>query len=707
MALLETIKAALLARIKWEEISILAPEELWRNDPAQAAIYAFARSGLLDADDYLARYTDVAQAGVDPITHFFKNGIFEERYILLKNSQLRISLNDKPDNVSDEIQSEASMHKPINVIYITDDNYYLPTLVSIYSLYIHRNENATYNICILAVNVHERHQQILNKLNACRFTVNIINRVNEFDNFKFKQKDFHVSTCALFKMYIAEIFPNLDKALYLDSDTIIVDDLVDLYNTDINELYAGVIVDLKATYVYKVPAHTKIGLNCAYYFNSGVMLLNLSKLRKDCVSKQMIDYRKNGINFFMDQDTLNFAFNKSTKQLSYEYNLMLNHLDYINFADFVKYIRCVKKYKDKNEIICDAKILHFSAAGKPWNNASINHAHIWLAYYRGLLAFAGLDLPLAYSKEQFAYWIRQYYYSENEIKHFPGYSDSYISGKSIIRKRNINLNSRHADWHPICLSPYVCDALVTLTTTSERFPHIFPTLYSLVNQRLRPKAILLWLAEDEFGGRPSVPRHIHDLGEYGLQIRFLKRSLKVYNKLLPALKECEGEILVTCDDDIFYEKDWLKTLYESWQGDKTCVHSLRAREMRIDGQGKPVTYRAQKLANKNAAGFEYLATGVGGVLYPPGCLHGDVLDDQKFMALSPYADDLWYWAMSCLAGWKTRSIKPKNMELIYTNPERELFGKTLSRINVDEKANDKQLDNLLNAYPCLIACMKR
>ena len=41
------------------------------------------------------------------------------------------------------------------------------------------------------------------------------------------------------------------------------------------------------------------------YFNSGVMLVNLTAWRRDGISDKLLNYRLHGKNDFMDQDALN------------------------------------------------------------------------------------------------------------------------------------------------------------------------------------------------------------------------------------------------------------------------------------------------------------------------------------------------------------------------------------------------------------------
>jgi hypothetical protein len=50
-------------------------------------------------------------------------------------------------------------------------------------------------------------------------------------------------------------------------------------------------------------------------------------------------------------------------------------------------------------------------------------------------------------------------------------------------------------------------------------------------------------------------------------------------------------------------------------------------------------------------------TGIGGVLYPPGCFLPLVTDETLFMELAPTADDVWFFFCARLNGGKARLAK--------------------------------------------------
>ena len=96
------------------------------------------------------------------------------------------------------------------------------------------------------------------------------------------------------------------------------------------------------------------------------------------------------------------------------------------------------------------------------------------------------------------------------------------------------------------------------------------------------------------------------------------------------------------------------------------------------------------------------------MLYAPGILPPEASNVEQIRALAPSADDLWFWAMSVLAGKKI-SIVENPHEIIFVNPVREAGlnnDGTLYKTNSGGGGNDVQLANILNAYPEIIAKLR-
>lgn len=248
--------------------------------------------------------------------------------------------------------------------------------------------------------------------------------------------------------------------------------------------------------------------------------------------------------------------------------------------------------------------------------------------------------------------------------------------------------------------------IVTLTSFPERMYDIHFTLYSLLNQSLKPDAVVLWLAPEQFpGGEKDIPAAVLKLRDNGLTIKWCE-DLRSYKKLIPALKEYKQDILVTADDDIYYPSSWLELLYAGYLRNPKAVHCHRGHKLQFDKSGEVLPYKKWKhRISHDFASFHNFFTGAGGVLYPPHSLYRDVSEVKLFQRLAPNADDLWFWAMAVLNGTPINIVDNNLKKLIYVNPERELkltSELTLAMVNTASGQNDRQLKQILHHYPQLM-----
>lgn len=261
--------------------------------------------------------------------------------------------------------------------------------------------------------------------------------------------------------------------------------------------------------------------------------------------------------------------------------------------------------------------------------------------------------------------------------------------------------------------------IVSLTSFEERFSDLEISLYSLLNQSIKPDRLILWLS-DEYS-LSELPYEITRFIKNGLEIRFV-RDIKSYTKIYYALKEFSDSIIVTADDDIYYPADWLEKLYHSYAAHPENIHAHRAH--RVVGVNKKGVNRGEacsslpavnEVASENViipyeqwekhvqeetARFDNFLTGVGGVLYPPNCFKKEVLREDIFLNNAPNADDIWLWVMALISDRKIRVVKNHIDTLTCTNIWRQLGlnkGKTLYSMN-KAGGNDIQLQNLMKYY---------
>ena len=80
MSILDSFSSALPQEISLEYLKQFVPVEWWDEKPEWAAVSALCRCGKFDVQDYLKRYPDVQQTDIDPVLHFVRYGIKENRY---------------------------------------------------------------------------------------------------------------------------------------------------------------------------------------------------------------------------------------------------------------------------------------------------------------------------------------------------------------------------------------------------------------------------------------------------------------------------------------------------------------------------------------------------------------------------------------------------------------------------------------------------
>lgn len=199
------------------------------------------------------------------------------------------------------------------------------------------------------------------------------------------------------RLFITELVPeDVDRVLYLDSDTVIEGDLTELWNIDFKGNYIAGVDDCLSRRYAKLVDLQKNGTYC----NSGMLLMNLKKWREDNIKQTFIDYiyEKKGYFVFNEQSILNHIFAGRILILPPEYNTVT-----IVFAleyDEMHILRMPRRYSYSEEQYLNArkspKIVHYTGLFmipyRPWEKGS-THPHLdAFMKYRKMTPWA--DAPL-------------------------------------------------------------------------------------------------------------------------------------------------------------------------------------------------------------------------------------------------------------------------------------------------------------------------
>jgi hypothetical protein len=249
------------------------------------------------------------------------------------------------------------------------------------------------------------------------------------------------------------------------------------------------------------------------------------------------------------------------------------------------------------------------------------------------------------------------------------------------------------------------ELIVSLTTIPERVGKVHLCIESLLRQSVKPDRVVLWLSESDDPARPKVSRDtlapkLLRLQERGLEIRWC-RDIRSFRKIIPALRSFPHALIVTSDDDVYYPKNWLEELYDAYLREPAFVHCHRAHMIKYSRAGHALPYVQWDITAPNLVGPspDLFPTGVGGVLYAPGHLHPEVLNEDVFTELCPTADDVWLKAMSLKQGVLSKKVKLGAIAYVEI---RIPNNRVLSHQNVNSNGNDIQIARISQRYQVFI-----
>ncbi len=242
------------------------------------------------------------------------------------------------------------------------------------------------------------------------------------------------------------------------------------------------------------------------------------------------------------------------------------------------------------------------------------------------------------------------------------------------------------------------EIIASLTSYPKRIDTVGKTIQSIMDQYLKADQVWLVLSKQQF---PSLENDLPDdllkLRDKGLVIKWVEEDLKPHKKYFYVMEEKPKSIIITFDDDVIYDKDIISTLYESYLENPTCVSCMRAHRLTMK-KGKINKYqdwvREDNSLYRKATHYA-VATGVGGVLYPPNAFGEKAFDKSFIIDNCVNADDLWLKAMEVEYDRKViLAARHRPIKLIDGTQETALYV-----LNVFNNENDVCMQKIIQKYP--------
>ena len=241
------------------------------------------------------------------------------------------------------------------------------------------------------------------------------------------------------------------------------------------------------------------------------------------------------------------------------------------------------------------------------------------------------------------------------------------------------------------------DVIVSLTSFPARIDKVHIVIKTLLNQTIRPRKVILWLAEDEFPNRDKdLPSKLLALKNFGLTVSYCENlySHKKYYGTIRDYPECD---IITVDDDVLYPENMIENLIKGRDNHPGCICANLCNLFRLDDNEDVYSYdKWDYIYDTSYESIAIFPIGMGGVLYPKGSLNKEVLNKKTMMETAKTVDDLWLRAMGILN--KSKAVVCNDLK----RPYYILLGtkkNALYHRNVEGNGSKQAWSKIMEKYP--------
>lgn len=259
------------------------------------------------------------------------------------------------------------MKKLIPVFFSVNDAYAPFLAVALNSIIDNASKDYTYKFHILTDDLSEENKSRLRCLMQEHTTIEFVPLTRTLGTCAKRLQSHRFSAFAsltiYFRLFIPALFPQYDKAIYLDSDIVVPGDISQLWEERLGNRLVGACADYSiqhiAPFMHYIDKY--VGVDHRNYVNSGVLLLNMRRLREVDMAGHFMDWMQ-----------------------KYNFETVAPDQDYLNALcwNAIHYLDPVWDAMPSDRITSleNPQIVHFNLATKPWLCESVPYDHLFWHY---------------------------------------------------------------------------------------------------------------------------------------------------------------------------------------------------------------------------------------------------------------------------------------------------------------------------------------
>lgn len=181
-------------------------------------------------------------------------------------------------------KNQKNIVKETVPLFFAVDDCYAPYLgVALRSLIDHSSPKYNYAVHILIDSLSTKNRDILLRMKTDNVSIEFVNVKEKLDaiSSRLHLRDYYTKA-TYYRFFIADMFPQYSRGIYLDCDIVLLDDVAYLYNLPLEDNIVAAASEEVMTHVSIFGEYVERVLDISRYeyFSAGVLVMNLEKMRE-------------------------------------------------------------------------------------------------------------------------------------------------------------------------------------------------------------------------------------------------------------------------------------------------------------------------------------------------------------------------------------------------------------------------------------------